>query len=155
VGEVYVRFALANPHRYRLMFGEKMQGSPHPEVHEAAHALYEGFVGAVAECQEAGELPAGDPAGLAALIYATVHGAVDLALAGQEGGTRASKTLCPSSTCSSSTSEPGRATSSVHGVGDGCPQAVYGGVYRQDSSTRSARFFAIMWHACSARWEGI
>jgi AcrR family transcriptional regulator len=85
VGEVYVRFALANPHRYRLMFGEKMQGSPHPEVHEAAHALYEGFVGAVAECQEAGELPAGDPAGLAALIYATVHGAVDLALAGQEG----------------------------------------------------------------------
>jgi len=65
------------------MFGEKMQGSPHPEVREAAHALYEGFVGAVADCQEVGELPAGDPAGLAALIYATVHGAVDLALAGQ------------------------------------------------------------------------
>ena len=83
VGEVYVRYALANPHRYRLMFGEKMQRSPHPEVHEAAHALYEGFVGAVADCQEVGELPARDPAGLAALIYATVHGAVDLALAGQ------------------------------------------------------------------------
>lgn len=83
VGEVYVEFALANPHRYRLMFGEKMQGSPHPEVRGAAHALYEGFVGAVADCQEVGELPAGDPAGLAALIYATVHGAVDLALAGQ------------------------------------------------------------------------
>jgi len=83
VGEVYVRFALESPHRYRLMFGEKMQESPHPEVHEAAHGLYEGLVGAVAECQEAGELPAGDPTGLAALIYATVHGAVDLALAGQ------------------------------------------------------------------------
>ena len=83
IGEAYVRFALASPHRYRLMFGEKMQESPHPGVHEAAHGLYEGLVGAVAECQEAGELPAGDPAGLAALIYATVHGAVDLALAGQ------------------------------------------------------------------------
>ena len=83
MGEAYVRHALANPHRYRLMFGEKMQRSPHPEVHEAAHTLYEEFVRAVADCQEAGELPAGDPTKLAALIYATVHGAVDLALAGQ------------------------------------------------------------------------
>lgn len=83
MGAAYVRFALDNPHRYRLMFGEKTQRSPHPEVHEAAHALYEGFVGAIVECQEAGELPAGDPVELAALMYATSHGAVDLALAGQ------------------------------------------------------------------------
>ncbi len=88
MGEVYVRFALEGPHRYRLMFGEKMQRSPHPEVHEEARALYEGFVGAVADCQEAGELPAGDPVRLAALIYATVHGAVDLALAGQAEGSK-------------------------------------------------------------------
>jgi AcrR family transcriptional regulator len=83
MGAAYVRFALASPHRYRLMFGEKTQRSPHPEVHEAAHALYEGFVGAIVACQEAGELPAGDPVALAALMYATSHGAVDLALAGQ------------------------------------------------------------------------
>jgi AcrR family transcriptional regulator len=83
MGAAYVRFALASPHRYRLMFGEKTQRSPHPEVHEAAHALYEGLVGAIAECQEAGELPAGDPVELAALLYATSHGAVDLALSGQ------------------------------------------------------------------------
>src|SRR5215210_6409648 len=83
VGEAYVRFALEGPHRYRLMFGEKIQRSPHPEVHAAAHALYEGLVRAVADCQDAGQLPEGDPIGLAALIYATVHGAVDLALAGQ------------------------------------------------------------------------
>ena len=88
IGEVYVRFALEGPHRYRLMFGEKMQRSPHPAVHEAAHTLYEGFVRAVADCQEAGELPAGDPSHLAALIYATVHGAVDLALAGQAEGSK-------------------------------------------------------------------
>ena len=83
MGTAYVRFALDIPHRYRLMFGEKTQRSPHPEVHEAAHAVYEGFVGAIAACQDAGELPAGDPVALAALIYATSHGAVDLALAGQ------------------------------------------------------------------------
>jgi AcrR family transcriptional regulator len=83
MGEAYVRFALANPHRYRLMFGEKMQSSVYPEVHEAAEVLYEGFVRAVADCQEARQLPRGDRTMLAALIYATVHGAVDLALAGQ------------------------------------------------------------------------
>src|SRR3712207_3315230 len=60
MGAAYVRFALASPHRYRLMFGEKTQSSPHPEVREAAHAVYAGFVGAIAACQEAGELPAAD-----------------------------------------------------------------------------------------------
>lgn len=83
MGNAYVRFALDNPHRYRLMFGEKTQSSPHPEVHEAAHAIYGGFVQAIVDCQEVGELPAGDPVELAALMYATSHGAVDLALAGQ------------------------------------------------------------------------
>lgn len=83
MGAAYVRFALESPHRYRLMFGEKTQTSPHPEVHEAAHAVYEGFVRAIVAGQEAGLLPAGDPVGLAALLYATSHGAVDLALMGQ------------------------------------------------------------------------
>lgn len=78
----YVRFALANPFRARLMFGPEVKGSPHPGVHEAAGTLYDGFVRAIAACQEAGELPAGDPVELAALMYATSHGAVDLALSG-------------------------------------------------------------------------
>lgn len=78
----YVRFALASPFRARLMFGPEVKGSPHPEVHGAARAVYEGLVLAVADCQEAGELPAGDPVELAALMYATSHGAVDLALSG-------------------------------------------------------------------------
>ena len=78
----YVRFALANPFRARLMFGPEVKGSPHPEVHQAARAVHEGFVRVVAECQEASELPTGDPVELAALMYATSHGAVDLALSG-------------------------------------------------------------------------
>jgi WHG domain-containing protein len=83
MGGAYVRFALAIPHRYRLMFGAKTQSSLHLEVHEAAHAIYEWFVRAIVDCQEAGELPAGDPVELAALLYATSHGAEDLALSGQ------------------------------------------------------------------------
>lgn len=80
--EAYVRFALANPHRCQLMFGPEVKGSPYPVVHEAAGAVHRMFVGAVAGCQEAGELPGEDPIKLAALMYATAHGAVDLALSG-------------------------------------------------------------------------
>lgn len=80
--EAYVRFALRNPNRYRLMLGPEVKGSPQPEVHEAARAVYGGFVEAVSECQEAGQLPAGDTVELAALMAATSHGAIDQALSG-------------------------------------------------------------------------
>ena len=82
MGEAYVRFALQNPNRYRLMLGPEMKGSPQPEVHVAARAVHEGFVEAVAACQEAGQLPAGDTLELAALMGAASHGAVDQKLAG-------------------------------------------------------------------------
>ncbi len=82
MAEAYVGFALESPHRCRLMFGPEVKGSPYPVVHEAAGAVFGRFVGVVAECQEAGELPEEDPIRLAALMYATAHGAVDLALSG-------------------------------------------------------------------------
>lgn len=71
-----MRFALENPSRYRMMFGLKARGEVRQEMHEAAHALHERIVRAVAECQEVGELPVGDPVELAALLYATSHGAI-------------------------------------------------------------------------------
>ena len=80
--EAYVRFALRNPNRYRLMLGPEIKVSPHPEVHRAARAVHAGFVEAVAECQEAGQLPAGDTVEIAALMAATSHGAVDQTLSG-------------------------------------------------------------------------
>lgn len=49
-----------------------------------ARGLYGRLVDVVTECQEAGKLPGGDPVKLAALLYASAHGAVDLALAGNE-----------------------------------------------------------------------
>ena len=50
---------------------------------DAAHGLYERLVEAVTECQEVNKLPGGDPIKLSALLYATSHGAIDLALSGQ------------------------------------------------------------------------
>lgn len=79
--EAYVRFALESPSRYRLI-GQQMSGSPYQGVHEAARAVHGRFVGAVTACQEAAELPGGDPVELAAILYATTHGAVELTLAG-------------------------------------------------------------------------
>lgn len=78
----YVGFALESPPRCRLMFGPEVKGSPYPAVHEAARAVHGRFVRAVAECQEAGTLPGEDAVEIAALVYATAHGAVDLALSG-------------------------------------------------------------------------
>lgn len=78
----YLRFALENPSRYRMMFGVKVQDDANQEMHDAARALHGRIVHAVARCQEAGELPDGDPIELAALLYATGHGAIDLALSG-------------------------------------------------------------------------
>lgn len=82
IAEAYVRFALSGPYRYRLMFGPEIRDNPHPEVHEAARAVHGWFVRTVAECQEAEQLPDGDPVELAALIGAAGHGAVDRTLAG-------------------------------------------------------------------------
>ena len=83
MAEAYVRFALESPFRARLMFGPEIKGSPCPPVHEAARAVHEMYVGAVAECQEVRLLPAGNPVMLAALTYVTAQGAVDLALSGR------------------------------------------------------------------------
>ena len=78
----YVGFALENPARTRLMFGPEVKSNPYSRAHEAARAVHERFVGAVADCQEAGVLPGRDPVELAALVYAAAHGAVDLTISG-------------------------------------------------------------------------
>ncbi len=76
----YVRWALRYPARFRLTFGAWTTGSP--ELAEAATTARAGLVVTVARAQADGVLPAGDPERLTALIQATAHGAVDLALSG-------------------------------------------------------------------------
>jgi AcrR family transcriptional regulator len=81
----YVRWALRYPARFRLTFGAWTTGSP--ELAEAATAARAGLVATVARAQADGALPPGDPERLAALIQATAHGAVDLALSGHLSST--------------------------------------------------------------------
>jgi AcrR family transcriptional regulator len=77
----YVAWSLRHPERFKLVFGAWSVESP--ELSEQANASWTLVVHAVAEAQKSGELPAGqDSERLAALIRATVHGAISLALAG-------------------------------------------------------------------------
>src|SRR5213075_1047621 len=48
MGEAYVRFALAHPQRFRLMFGGQMRFAKHPALREVAARTFEGLSGALA-----------------------------------------------------------------------------------------------------------
>jgi AcrR family transcriptional regulator len=76
----YIRWARRHPARFKLTFGPWSRGSH--ELAEAATAARTALVASVSAAQEAKELRRGDPERVAALILATAHGAVDLALSG-------------------------------------------------------------------------
>jgi AcrR family transcriptional regulator len=76
----YVGWALEWPRRFKLVYGPWSKGTPELDV--AATKARASLVGLVAEAQQAGDLPDGDPERLTALLLALAHGAVDLALAG-------------------------------------------------------------------------
>lgn len=88
LGVEYVRFALARPSHYRVMFGAEIPDrAAHPALAAAADAAFAGLAAVVAEGQRAGKLRAGDAAELARVCWALVHGLADLLVAGQLGGT--------------------------------------------------------------------
>ena len=76
----YIHFVLDHPAKYRLMLGPEVRDSDTVEV--AAHEVFELLTEAVAACQDTGHLRAGDTLRLSALIFASVHGVLDLSLAG-------------------------------------------------------------------------
>jgi AcrR family transcriptional regulator len=76
----YVRWALRHPARFKLTFGSWSTDSA--ELAAAATDARSALISAVERAQAAHTLGAGDPERVAALILATAHGAVDLALGG-------------------------------------------------------------------------
>jgi AcrR family transcriptional regulator len=75
LGEAYVRFALAHPQRFRLMFGGQVALDKYPELHAQAQATHErltaAFAGLGAEAKFA-----------AAAAWSLVHGLAHLILDG-------------------------------------------------------------------------
>jgi AcrR family transcriptional regulator len=90
MGEAYVRFALAHPQRFQLMFGGAVQISRHPELREVATRTFEGLSGALAD-RAAGARGASDASVAAwALVHGLAHLLMDerIATAALAGRTR-------------------------------------------------------------------
>jgi AcrR family transcriptional regulator len=74
MGEAYVRFALEQPQRFRLMFGGVLPMAKHPELRAAAHAAYQALQQAFKEMPR--------PEIAAAAAWSLVHGLSHLLLDG-------------------------------------------------------------------------
>ena len=83
MGEAYVRFALANPSYYRVMFGGALDGlARDPALEREGAAAFQVLVDALVEQQRAGLVRADEPVQLARFIWAIVHGIAMLAIDG-------------------------------------------------------------------------
>ena len=82
-GLAYIRFALASPARFKLMFRPELTG-PDAEaaVAQSSTGALETLTTAIIEAQASGLAPAGDPKPLVLTCWAAVHGLASLLLDG-------------------------------------------------------------------------
>jgi AcrR family transcriptional regulator len=90
MGEAYVRFAVAHPSHYRVMFGGFLAtGAGDPALMAEASGAFQALVDALVAQQKAGLVRRDDPLQLARFIWAIVHGIARLAIDGQLHGSAA------------------------------------------------------------------
>ncbi|MGE0816158.1 MAG: TetR/AcrR family transcriptional regulator [Vicinamibacterales bacterium] len=86
MGRAYVRFALAHPSHYRVMFGGFVtKAACDPGLEAEAGDAFGVLVGAITELQGQGLVRAGDPTALGVYVWASTHGLAMLAIDGQLG----------------------------------------------------------------------
>ena len=78
-----VVYGRAHPARYRLLFSDPDLPSAGGTMEVAAMGAFHAFGAIVRRCQSGGGLPPVETARLTGLIYATLHGAIDLELGGR------------------------------------------------------------------------
>ena len=78
-----VDFARKRPGRYRLMLSETSVRNPSGATEQKATAAFQALAEHIAKCQAEGDLRAGDTRKLAGLVFATVHGLIDLERGGR------------------------------------------------------------------------
>lgn len=80
--EDFIAYGLAHPARYRLLFSDP--GLPSDEaLRVAAFAPFAILVTLVERAQREGGLGPGDPVRLGGMIFAAIHGAIDLSIGGR------------------------------------------------------------------------
>lgn len=80
LGVAYLRFALAHPGQFRVMFGA--EAAVEPGVRSAEAAVFALAVNEIASAQRQGLIAAGDPQELALLAWSTSHGLAVLMIDG-------------------------------------------------------------------------
>jgi AcrR family transcriptional regulator len=80
MGVAYVRFAVAHPSHYRVMFGADTRAATNPELAEEGTRAFQVLVDAIVAQQQDGLVRRDDPRQMALFIWANVHGIAMLAL---------------------------------------------------------------------------
>ena len=83
LGRAYVRWAVAHPDHYRVMFGSEISKADHPTLAVAADEAFGDLLDAIAKCQEAGIVDGQDPRAFAGPLWSLVHGVASLAIGGE------------------------------------------------------------------------
>lgn len=84
MGIAYIRFAMANPSHYRVMFGGFVDDGPRGEdLLRESTAAFQALVDAIIALQKDGVVRKDDPQRLAQFIWAAVHGVSMLIIDGQ------------------------------------------------------------------------
>jgi len=84
MGVAYVRFAVANPSHYRVMFSRFVDAEPQePELAAEAEGAFQALVDSIAALQRDGVLRDDDTVLMARFVWAVVHGVAMLAIDGQ------------------------------------------------------------------------
>ena len=84
MGEAYLRFAVAHPAHYRVMFGRFVESKLRdPELLAEADGAFQALVDALRELQRAGLARPDDPVVQARFVWSLVHGVAMLTIDGQ------------------------------------------------------------------------
>ena len=84
---VLIAYGQAHKARYRLLFSDP-QLVADANLKAAAFGSFTAFSAIVARCQAEGVLPGSDPVPTTGLIYATLHGAIDLEIGARASGAK-------------------------------------------------------------------
>jgi AcrR family transcriptional regulator len=83
IGRAYVRWAVAHPDQYRVMFGADTDKTQHPSLSIAAEQAFGDLLEVVALCQAAGILGGQEPRQAAGPLWSLVHGIASLVIDGE------------------------------------------------------------------------
>ena len=84
IGKAYIEFALENPARFRVMFGQALIGQPlPPELSQAISDAFNSLRKAIERGQQTGVVRAGDPVALTSVGWSMAHGISQLLIDGQ------------------------------------------------------------------------